>query len=111
MTLLEISIDRFPNSTLILKLCHPISRTLYSQGRLKIFGCGFPNRKGKYLLTLYLKYVPRTLKLMIMPTDEIYKRTFLPSLSIKVLENIVAKILTIPKMIVQIFESIEEPAA
>ena len=48
---------------------------------------------------------------MIIPTEDMYKSIFLPSLSMKVLENIVAMILTMPKMIVQIFESMEEPAA
>ena len=48
---------------------------------------------------------------MIIPTEDMYKSIFLPSLSMKVLENIVAMILTMPKIIVQIFESMEEPAS
>ena len=48
---------------------------------------------------------------MIIPTEDMYKSIFLPSLSMKVLENIVAIILTMPKIIVQIFESMEEPAS
>ena len=48
---------------------------------------------------------------MIIPTEDMYKSIFLPSVSMKVLENIVAMILTMPKIIVQIFESMEEPAA